>query len=660
LSRHSIALVLAVAFFPMALAMAAEQQARNEPKPLSLAELKSAVSRGDRIVNRLIEGADLTSVLESFISEEEKCAPKKAVQIEKSTIRGQISIKDKSAKDSDDTDPAGPNYAAVRRDQLNWLSVPVTIKDSIASGELSIKLVGLACKLDLSGSVFEESNNFHLVTFAEELVGEKATFKDATIFAGCKFEAAVRFRKAKFLGNLQFLREHGSAPTFDEEVDFREAIFGRLASFLGASFRGNMDFRYADFQSAGSFSGSKLGSSPSITGPFYMAEFRGLGNFRNTRFGSLALSRLVFRNGVDFHRANGKSLRIWGASVSGPFSFDDAHIERLDFQGFGWSMIVNGEAIFRRGVFDTIKFKEVSFKKIVDFDEVTVRSQMVLDSVSFDGDLRFEDVSLSDTKRSPDGEPESEEGTKDEATKDEVTKDQATKEVKTAKPAKTATVAKAKKNARAATEEFSISDITLNSGFHTSSDQFFAERPWWAFWREDQPRFVLKEKHGAQEQDNRRILRELGRAFELAKNVELKNFVDFRLRETQEASEDFPQRISSKAARWFWGYGVRPMRVLFWLAVLVLAFAATYWTQLPAGSNTNCLARNFSRVRSAVTFSARTAWEVSYGYNNSTTTTFRLITIAESILAKLLFACLAYALTKSSPLLSELLKKLIP
>jgi hypothetical protein len=69
---------------------------------------------------------------------------------------------------------------------------------------------------------------------------------------------------------------------------------------------------------------------------------------------------------------------------------------------------------------------------------------------------------------------------------------------------------------------------------------------------------------------------------------------------------------------------------------------------------------SLARVSDAFVFSARTARELKYGYDNSTNFVFRLITAAESIIAKLLLACFAYALTQTSPLLSELMKKLLP
>ena len=74
----------------------------------------------------------------------------------------------------------------------------------------------------------------------------------------------------------------------------------------------------------------------------------------------------------------------------------------------------------------------------------------------------------------------------------------------------------------------------------------------------------------------------------------------------------------------------------------------------------NPISRNVAKAKKAMVFSARTAWELKYGYEHSATPAFRVITLAESILAKLLLAYFAYALTQTSPLLSDLMKKLLP
>jgi hypothetical protein len=59
-------------------------------------------------------------------------------------------------------------------------------------------------------------------------------------------------------------------------------------------------------------------------------------------------------------------------------------------------------------------------------------------------------------------------------------------------------------------------------------------------------------------------------------------------------------------------------------------------------------------------FSARTAWEAKFGFDHSSTTVFRVITLVQSIGSKGLLACFAYSLSHTSPLLNELMKKLIP
>ena len=97
------------------------------------------------------------------------------------------------------------------------------------------------------------------------------------------------------------------------------------------------------------------------------------------------------------------------------------------------------------------------------------------------------------------------------------------------------------------------------------------------------------------------------------------------------------------------------MRLLVWFAILLVAFALIYWTQF-----SDLAVTSRERARRALVFSTRTAWEFKYGYDNSATPTFQVITLAQSVLAKLMIALFAYALTQTNPLLSELTKTLLP
>ena len=59
-------------------------------------------------------------------------------------------------------------------------------------------------------------------------------------------------------------------------------------------------------------------------------------------------------------------------------------------------------------------------------------------------------------------------------------------------------------------------------------------------------------------------------------------------------------------------------------------------------------------------FSSKTACELKYGYVHSNTTTFRALTLLESLLGKGLLTCFAYSLSHTSPLLNDLMKRLLP
>jgi len=292
-------------------------------------------------------------------------------------------------------------------------------------------------------------------------------------------------------------------------------------------------------------------------------------------------------------------------------------------------MVVRGEAIFRRAEFDTLTFVRTAFKDNVDFQGLAVRSDIDFQTVSFDGDVHLEDAKLPDPMQ------------------------------------KSANESDAKKQ-----PQTKLSDVTLNKGLYIDASQFLVKAPWWAPWTEDKPRFDAGEvtftsgdepgvARGSV--DGRRVWREFSRAFDQAKNIQLKNYAEYKLRLAEEAGEDPAERTASVASRLFWGYGLRPFRVLLWLVIIILAFAGIYWTQLAdVAPEAAAVWAGIARIKYALLFSVRTAWELTYGYDNSTNVRFRAIAMAESLLAKLLLACFAYALTQSSPLLSELMKKLLP
>lgn len=626
-------IVVAFALWISALTVAGQSDSSSSVlEPVSRAELKAAVTSGEVITGRILQGEDIVAVLGDFLSSESTCAARGGLYLRKSTIRGDVTLKsvlvdvakskpkpaaDDEAED-DDIEDAGKTPA-------RWLSVPLSLTDSQFDDQFSLESIGLSCVVDLSRTTFENALAFKTTTFAADVIAESAVFKAGISALGSHFGAALKLRRARFGGNAEFIRNGRNLALFDGTVDCREAVFSRVASFIGSRFSGHMDFRNVQFSNDVNFGDSELGTGPasSFAGPFYMAEFGGAANFRNVRFNRLRFWRTVFRNGADFYRAHGQTLQLLGLTVRGPLAFDDAKLGALELNGFGGSMSVEGETILRRASMDKFTLNRVTFKKSVDMDEASIISQLRFRRVSFDGDLRLLDSTLPTVQ------------------------------------------ADADKADKADRNEISIRDLTLNKGLFMGPDQFLSRRPWWAFWREDKPRFYARDEaddpSDSSAKDDRRLWRELLRAFDIAKNVELKNYAEYQLHLLEERNESGLQAIASTASRWFWGFGLRPLRTLFWLAVVILVFAGLYWRQLgTVASDMNPVSRFATRSRLALQFSARTAWQFKYGYDNSTTPLFRAITTVESILAKAILPCFAYALTQASPLLSEIMKKLLP
>jgi hypothetical protein len=631
----------------------------SDAKPITRRELAVAAEKGEPVTGRLIEGKDIAAVLAGHLAPTASCVPRAGLRIQKSVIKGEIRLESKlisgKAKDKgaaaqaadDDDDEASSGDGDKHPEK--WISIPWSITDSTINDPVLLRSIGLGCTLDVSRSTFKELVQFNNTRFIGDVVAEASDFQSGLGAQNVNFHGSVVFRRAKLAKNFESI-----AGRFEKNVDFRDATFGRLASFIGSRFLGRMDFRYAQFAAGANFSNAALGGGPaaSFSGPFYMAEFGGLANFRRARFKQLRFLRTTFRNGADFNGARGKSLLLYGVALSGRFALDGrAAVEDVQLDGWGGSTVVDGDAVFRGATIDKLTLRRMAFKRIVDFQGVSVRSKAVIQTVSFEGDLRLEDGLLPGTQPAVEAAPDDEEpdagAAKVDSAQVQPAKDPTAKEgadEETPAPKKSA--------------EITVRDITLNKGFYIDRDQFFTEQPWWGFWRENRPRFLPEHNNAESDEpvkEQRRMWRELGRAFELAKNVELQNYAEFRGRRFEEDDAKGASKIAAMASRWFWGYGVRPMRALLWFGLLVLAFAAIYWTQLGHLATTS-----LRRVRDALIFSVRTASELKYGYDHSATAVFRAITIAESVLAKLTLTLFFYALTRTNPLLSELTKKLLP
>jgi uncharacterized protein YjbI with pentapeptide repeats len=579
------------------------------------AAMTAAIMSNQPIVGRTILGEDLAAVLKGLVASAKECDGAHGLKINGSVVKGAVDLSGGSA------------------DSIIWLPIAVTINNTSVTDPITIARMGLSCPWDLSDTTFNEVLTFNAVTTADTFVADRAVFKNGIEALGVSWQSSVSFKRTQFFGNAEFASGQGPKggpilSVFSGNADFDEAVFHRGANFLASKFSKKTDFRYAQFLRDAQFSNTTIGPGSTYGGPFYMSEFLGQGIFRNTHFVSLKLYKTRFQGDLDFHRADGMSLTLQSVDLKGAANFDDAHLASLEINGFSGSMTVEGDAIFRRASIMHLALTRVSFKKSVDLQEADLGSRVLFTTVHFGGDLHLEDATFG----SPD--PGDDDGTAD-----------GTEGVRVP-------------------PQFLMKDVTTSGGIYADASQLLVSPPWWAIWRENTPRFTTDQGSDDDDQsrpEKRRLWRELERAFQKAENLQMKNYAAYMVSSLDEADQSQPARTYSVLSRWFWGYGVRPMRVLFWAAIMVVAFACLYATQLRSlGEKQPPLRRIFLRAQHALVFSARTAWELRFGYQNSRSTAFKCITLVESVLGKALLACFAYALTQTSPLLSDLMKKLLP
>jgi hypothetical protein len=579
---------------------------------ISRAEIASSIKQGSVIEGRAIRAEDVVAALSGLIGPEKHCDQGPALKIEGSAITNAIKLGPDTKPD--ETPPPRPS---------KWLSIPIEIKSSSIDGPLTVSQLGLSCKFDLSKSAFNERVEIDYVTFGSDLVASDTTFKKTLTARNDQWVGSAIFARAQMLGTVSV-----GFNKFGATVDFEEATFHAAAGFLGDTFDGSTSFREAKFGRVAQFSNSKFRSEPEDPepyfnrGPFFMTEFSGEGIFRDIKFKELAFFRTFFRDGADFHKAAGGKLYFQSASVTGQVSVDDARLEEFGVYGAYGQTRIDGEISFRRSSIANLHFDRVDFKQGVDFQETTFESKLDLLEVSFEGDVQLEGAKFPTPST-----------------------DKAGSQIPT----------------------LVFNDVTIDKGIYVDADQWLLEAPWWAFWRAGEPRVYAANPDFKDDPEpgdgakQRRLWRELVRAFALAGNLQLKNDAEYRVQQMTEPILAQPQRILSVLSRWFWGYGVRPARVFIWFAISLFIFAVVYWTQRSSNDvDKKGAQQSWVRAKDALVFSWRTSWELKFGYEHSANDTFRTVTILQSISAKILLSCFAYSLTQTSPLLSELMKKLLP
>jgi uncharacterized protein YjbI with pentapeptide repeats len=462
------------------------------------------------------------------------------------------------------------------------------------------------------------NEDFSDVVFQKDVAFLDSVFEQSVTFDDCVFQEGVQFRDTSFKEFAGF-----EDVDFQERADFSNAQFKGRADFVHAEFNGGAQFGGAKFQGRADFAGATFLS----TSTFVWASFAEIVSFNQANIeGEVQFVKNKFPATVFFTNIN----RIEVSKGHGIIIFRDVSFhERTYFTGTNlqalWFSFVPEGGVPRRArprrleqnLFTPVTFEkyatfrglecvnagfiDVEFRDFVDFGDAKFKN-----SVSFAGSTFEKDTSFYRSEFPFASAPST-------------------------------------------TEPDRATPVAIPTGLFLDHVRF--QKPVTFEWEQLKGRLSTTDKATWELLEN---------SFKQSGNLEGQNEAMYQRRILErEASQGWTKRVK-RLEYYFWGYGVRPLRVTLWILLFYLFFTALYWTQTGAMK----LERSkwwgrWQRLTFVVDFSARTSWKWLYGYENARTPLFKVLTVIHSLGFKVLLFFLLKAFSNTSPLLNELVGKLV-
>jgi hypothetical protein len=492
------------------------------------------------------------------------------------------------------------------------------INDSEVNGEINFEGTTFSGQLTISGrSIFKGEVVFRNVSFKDLFTVDAFVVFNKWFEAYlCKFSEQVRldnvtlngggsFNESTFnkLAIFTYVRSLERGPYFERAVfqdvaDFSSAVFQEETEFSDSTFNGNVYFDHAQFGGETDFSDTKFSKSVSFSHAkvfqtlyFGQVSFSGDAHFDQLNRGEESLSgKLDFKS----------------TSFNGRVFLDNSRLHTLRFsnqfnnQRSGNPTIFAKRLIARNLGCHVADFTEVEFRDYVDFSNASFGERLDLTGASFDGEVdfyraRFPPAGWIENRRTG----------------------------------------------------ISLDRVKFDRTVHLDYSQLTEPPPWWKVWSSPKSRII---------NNDITTWATLERIFQNTHKGDSQNDALYQKRSIAPFSDgpDYENFIPNFFEKAFWGYGVRPWRLFFWIVLVFGVFTAIYFTQ------TKLLRDLSERLKFALHFSWRTSLTLGYGYQQSRTTLFKWLTLIHSIVFKIMVLCLLKAVANVSPLLNDLIGKLLP
>jgi hypothetical protein len=171
-----------------------------------------------------------------------------------------------------------------------------------------------------------------------------AEFLKSIEFQGVQFQDSLDFNSTEVLGDAFFEADSDhqiAGPTFQKEVDFTNAHFGKAAYFSGAVFKDRANFNTARIDGYASFWGKpqpRLLSADQEAAYFRGARFEGDADFSHAQIGAEAqFEGAIFVQKATFYDAQIGGAALFDASVQqqtkGTIFHGDVNFDKVRFRG---------------------------------------------------------------------------------------------------------------------------------------------------------------------------------------------------------------------------------------------------------------------------------------------------------------------------------------
>jgi hypothetical protein len=238
----------------------------------------------------------------------------------------------------------------------------------------------------ITNSVFSDNVSCKGVTFYGDVNFENTTFQRNAIFNETKFLTAANFNATRFLGEASFnMSRFPDSGTFDfayfhRVANFESVWFDKFATFYNATFMGDAQFSFSEFNGAY----ANFESICCIGGVyFYGSQFNSYCTFANARLeGNADFHGTKFSNGLGFFRtqflgqANFARSRFIADCI-----FSQAHF--------------NETAGFSNANFDgPVFFNDTVFRSDANFENTQFQAPTDLSYAVFNGDLKLNSTKI--------------------------------------------------------------------------------------------------------------------------------------------------------------------------------------------------------------------------------------------------------------------------